>query len=284
MIFLLAALLWQSDSNTAFAQAKQQHKLVLVEYVPAPCPKCLDVEHLADKDPALKAALSSYVLLRVRSTSPAYAVFDADKHERLRIRETDGVLHAEDWHFSAQSFSEPIEGIAASAPAFVQAADLIDAKRDLEANVLLATTYHRLKMTEHARAAFAEVEKIAQRQGNAAMAQSAKVQSAYTYVTDGRAGPAAVPLRPGGAGGARRRAAEAAREDAGESRRRGADVAHARARLRGRDGQEAGRRRLPPRAVAQPLREPHVQGGRRRAQASGVVFAMTLHCRTLSTL
>jgi tetratricopeptide (TPR) repeat protein len=207
MIFLLAALLWQSDSNTAFAQAKQQHKLVLVEYVQAPCPKCVDVEHLADKDPALKAALSNYVLLRVdlaktsipaqyRYTPPAYVVFDADKHERMRIHETNGVMHAEDWHFAPQSFSEPIEGIAASAPAFVQAAELVDAKRDLEANVLLATTYHRLKMTEHARAAFAEVEKIAQRQGNAAMAQSAKVQSAYTYVTDGRAAHAVELLKP----------------------------------------------------------------------------------------
>ena len=196
MIFLLAALLWQNDWNTAFAQAKQQHKLVLVEYVPAPCPKCLDVEHLADKDPALKAALSSYVLLRVRSAPPGYVVFDAGRRERMRIRETNGVLQADDWHFSAQSFAEPIEGIAASMPAFVQASELIDAKRELEANVLLATTYHRLKMTEHARAAFAEVEKIAQRQGNAAMAQSAKVQSAYTYVTDGRAAHAVELLKP----------------------------------------------------------------------------------------
>jgi len=196
MIFLLAALLWQSDWNTAFAQAKQQHKLVLVNYVQTPCPKCFDVEHAADTDPALKAALSNYVLLRVHSAPPGYVVFDSDKHERMRIRETNGVLHAEDWHFSAQSFAEPIEGLAASAPAFVEASELADAKRDLEANVLLATTYHRLKMTEHARAAFAEVVKIAQRQGNAAMAQSAEVQSAYTYVTDGRAAHAVELLKP----------------------------------------------------------------------------------------
>src|ERR1043166_7926865 len=176
MIFLLAALLWQSDWNTALAQARQQHKLVLVEYVQPPCPKCFNVEHAADTDPALKAALSNFVLLRVRSAPTGFVVFDAGRHERMRIRETDGVLHAADWHFSAQSFAEPIEGIAASMPAFVQASELIDAKRELEANVLLATTYHRLKMTEHARAAFAEVGKLAQRQGNAAMAQSAAVQ------------------------------------------------------------------------------------------------------------
>jgi len=208
VIWLVALILaaprfqWQSDWNAAFALAKQQHKLVFVDYFQAPCPKCIDIE----ADPSLAPALSAFVLLRVnvtlakipeasRYTPPAYAIFDEDHRERLRIRESDGGLRADDWHFSQKSFSEPIEGIRAASPAFIKVAELFGAKKDLDANFLLATTYHRLKMTEHSRAAFAEAKKVAERQGKADIAQSAEVQSAYTYVTDGRAAHAVELLK-----------------------------------------------------------------------------------------
>src|SRR5438067_12306706 len=100
-VLILAAprFQWQSDWNAAFAKAKQQHKLVLVDYFQAPCPKCVDIEHLADTDPALAPALSDFVLLRVnvgvtaippayRHTPPAGVVFDAEGRERLRVHET----------------------------------------------------------------------------------------------------------------------------------------------------------------------------------------------------
>ena len=203
--FLLAApsLQWQSDWNAAFALAKQQHKLVFVDYFDAPCPKCVDVERLSADKPSLQRALSDFVRLRVavktgsipaayRHTPPAYVIFDEDRRERLRIVESNGALLADDWHFPP-TFNEPIEAMHAAAPAFVKAAALFDAKRDLDANFLVAITYHRLKMTDHARAAFAEAKKVAEKQGNKAVAQSADVQSAYTYVTDGRA-PRAVEL------------------------------------------------------------------------------------------
>jgi tetratricopeptide (TPR) repeat protein len=213
MIWLLTLILaaprfqWQSDWNAAFALAKQQHKLVFVDYFQAPCPKCIDIEHLLATDPALERTLSDFILLRVnvsltkippayQHTPPAYVVFDEDRRERLLIRESNGVLRADDWHFSQKSFSEPIEGIRAAKPAFVKVAELFGAKRDLDANFLLATTYHRLKMTEHARAAFAEAKKVAERQGKKDIAQSAEVQSAYTYVTEGRAPHAVELLKP----------------------------------------------------------------------------------------
>lgn len=208
MIWLLTLILaaprfqWQSDWNAAFALAKQQHKLVFVDYFQAPCPKCIDIE----ADPALAPALSDFVRLRVnvaltslppanRHTPPAFVVFDAEGRERLRVHETNGVLRADDWHISS-SFAEAIEGVHAARPAFVKVAELFGAKKDLDANFLLATTYHRLKMTEHARAAFAEAKKVAERQGKKDIAQSAEVQSAYTYVTEGRAPHAVELLKP----------------------------------------------------------------------------------------
>jgi len=207
MIWLIALLLaaprfqWQSDWNTAFALAKQQHKLVLVDYFQAPCPKCIDIE----ADPTLAPALSAFVPLRVnvalaslppanRRTPPAFVVFDADGRERLYVHETNGVLRADDWRISS-SFAEAIEGIRAASPAFIKVAELFGAKKDLDANFLLATTYHRLKMTEHARAAFAEAKKVAEKQGKKDIAQSAEVQSAYTYVTEGRAAHAVELLK-----------------------------------------------------------------------------------------
>jgi Flp pilus assembly protein TadD len=197
-----AALAWQTDWNAAFAKAKQQHKLVMVDYFQAPCPKCVNIE----ADPKLKAALSAFVLLRVnagvtpipqayRHTPPTFAIFDADSRERLRVHLIDGTLRADDWHISS-SYQEAIQGVHAASPAFVKVAELFAAKRDLDADFLLATTYHRLKMTEHARAAFAEAKKVAEKQGKAAIAQSAEVQSAYTYVTDGRAARAVELLKP----------------------------------------------------------------------------------------
>lgn len=191
---------WQNDWNAAFALAKQQHKLVFVNYVQEPCPKCIDV----DSDPMLAPALTDFVRLRAdvaripaanRLTPPAFAIFDADGRERLRVRESGDLMRADDWHLSS-SYKEAIEGIHAASPAFVKVAELFAAKRDLDANFLLATTYHRLKMTEHARAAFGEAKKIAERQGKPAIAQSAEVQSAYTYVTDDRAAHAVELLKP----------------------------------------------------------------------------------------
>jgi len=227
MIVLLAALLWQSDWNAAFAQAKQQHKLVLVDYYKAPCPACFEIEHLARDTPELRHALDDFVLLRVdlartavppanRYEPPAYVIFDAAGRERLRIQDVNGVLRADDWH-SAESrpqvqhldphapqfrtvdetgVIDPIVRVHAVAPAFVKASELFDERHDLDANFLIGNIYARLKMTEHARAAYAAAKKIAERDGNAAAVQSAEIQSAYTYVSEGRAAHAVELLKP----------------------------------------------------------------------------------------
>lgn len=213
MIFLLAALLWQSDWNAAFAQAKQQHKLVFVDYYQNKCGEpCQNVEHLVLPQPAVQKTLSDFVVLKLdldrsaiplshRYAPPAYVVFDADGRERFRI-EGEHVLRAVDWHdetptdpFNDYPFYRPLGRIRTAAPAFVEVAELLRIGRDLDANFLLADIYGRLKMTEHARAAYAEAKKIAERRGNAAAAQSAEIQSAFTYVPERRAAHAVELLK-----------------------------------------------------------------------------------------
>jgi len=210
MIFLLAALLWQNDWNTAFAQAKQQHKLVFVDYTSAKCTPCQEVERVVLPNETMERELAGFVLLKVdldhstipqehRYAPPAYIVFDWDGRERFRI-DGENELRADDWHQLwdvKNNLNYPLYGpfdtFRASAPAFVKAAELFDAKRDLDANFLVASTYHRLMMTEHARDAYAEARKIALREGKPAVAQSAEMQSAYTYVTE-RHAPQAIEL------------------------------------------------------------------------------------------
>jgi tetratricopeptide (TPR) repeat protein len=227
VIFLLAALLWQSDWNTAFTKAKQEHKLVLVDYYQAPCHRCFDIEHLADDEPAFARALGDFVLLRVdlahtavppehRYSPPAFVIFDADGRERLRIADDHATLRADDWHlpvsrksvtlvdphaerygsFEVGSIVDPIVQFHTAASVFVQAAELFDTGHDLEANFLVANAYTRLKMTEHARDAYGAAKKIAEKQGNAAAAQVADVQSALTFIAEQRAAHAVELLKP----------------------------------------------------------------------------------------
>ena len=210
---VLAALAWQTDWSTAFAQAKQQHKLVFVDYYQNSCKPCQDVERLILPNDELQRELAGFIVLKVdldrsaiprehRYAPPAYVVFDWAGRERFRI-DGEHILRADDWHQTFEGknninypFYGPLDTFRAAAPQFVRAAALFDAKRDLDAHFVVATTYHRLKMTEHARAAFAEAKKVALRDGKPAIAQSAEVQSAYTFVTDGRAAHAVELLKP----------------------------------------------------------------------------------------
>lgn len=221
MIFLVALLFaappapavkWQTDWNTAFKLAKEQHKLVFVDYYQNKCEPCQDIERLVIPSEAVQKTLSSFVLLKLdldrsavppahRYAPPAYVIFDPNERERFRI-EGDKGLHIDDWHSkwdvktnANYPFYGPLEAFRAAAPAFVKASELLDAKRDLDAHFIVARTYNHLKMSEHARTAFAEAKKAAEKSGNRAAAQLADAQSAFTYVQDGRAAHAVELLK-----------------------------------------------------------------------------------------
>ena len=192
---------WQTDWGTAFALAKQQRKLVFVDYVANSCKPCSDVERIVLPSAEVQKRLRDFVLLRVdvdrskipaihRYTPPSYVVFDPDQRERFRIG-GEHILIIDDWHDKeAKPFDDyplygPLEKIRLAAPAFVRVAGLLDARQELDAAFLLANTYSRLKMTAHARAAYASARAAADASGNKAAAQLAEAQSAFTYVREG---------------------------------------------------------------------------------------------------
>src|ERR1041385_4331720 len=99
---------WQSDWNTAFALARQQRKLVFVDYVANSCKLCSDVERIVLPGLETQKRLRDFVLLRLdvdrssipaihRYTPPLYVVFDPDQRERFRIG-GEHILIIDDWH------------------------------------------------------------------------------------------------------------------------------------------------------------------------------------------
>jgi tetratricopeptide (TPR) repeat protein len=187
---------WRTDWNTAFRSAREQHRLVFVEYSAGWCGECHEVERITFKSSYILQRLSDFILLRVdvdfdkipsahRVTElPAYVVYDPAERERFRIAGK-----------GAGSFltDKNLEEIRGAAPAFLRAAELLDAKQDLEASFLVANTYSRLKMASRAREAYAAAQKIAGQRGDPAAAQVADVQSAFTFAREGKA-PKAIKL------------------------------------------------------------------------------------------
>jgi hypothetical protein len=192
---------WQTDWNTAFRMAREQHRLVLVDYVTNACKPCHDIETISFKQPEVMKRFSGFVLLRVdvgrnavpqahrEYNPPVYVVFDPDERERYRIDDKNlAALYPRGWGRSGPKEvgqSDELDRFREAAPAFLHAAELFDAKQDLEASFLVARIYNRLKMTARTRDAYAEAERSAQSHGDPAAAQLAAVQSAFTYAYDG---------------------------------------------------------------------------------------------------
>jgi thiol-disulfide isomerase/thioredoxin len=192
-LFLLAATLstpvkWETNWNTAFQLAKEQHRMVFVNYTASWCGKCHEVETITFRYPDRMENYSDFILLRVdvdlsdipaeyrRKDLPAYLVFDPDGRERFQI-----VGEGAGSFLTAKNIDE----IRRAAPNFVKAAELLDSKHDLEASFLIASTYGNLKMGSRARDSYARARKLAERSGDPAAAQSADVQSAFTYALSG---------------------------------------------------------------------------------------------------
>lgn len=179
---------WQTDWDAAFRIAKEQHRLVFVNYTAGWCGKCHDVERLTFKSPYILQHMSDLVLLEVDvdfskhahhlTEVPAYVVYDPEGRERFQIVGPDAGSH-----LTAASFDE----IRRAAPGLLKASDLLNAKQDLEASFLLANTYSRLKMASRARKEYAHARKIADQRADPATAQLADAQSAFTFAVEGNA-------------------------------------------------------------------------------------------------
>jgi tetratricopeptide (TPR) repeat protein len=187
---------WQTDWDAAFKTAKEQHRLVFVNYTAGWCGKCHDVERLTFKSPYIQQHLADFVLLEVDvdfskhahhlTEVPAYVVYDPEGRERFQIVGPDAGSH-----LTAASLDE----IRRAAPALLKTSDLLDAKQDLEAAFLLANTYSRLKMASRARTEYANARQIADQRGDPAAAQLADAQSAFTFALEGNAPKAIKQLK-----------------------------------------------------------------------------------------
>jgi len=139
------------------------------------------------RDPEVQRRLSDFVLLRIDvdknlagrahrvSVLPSYVVYDPAERERFRIMGAR----------STAIFSGAVEDIRLSAPKFIQAAELLDQKEDLEAAFLVGNTYSHLGMVTDAREAYAQARRLAERQGKKEAAQMAEALSAFTFAREG---------------------------------------------------------------------------------------------------
>jgi tetratricopeptide (TPR) repeat protein len=187
---------WQTDWDTAFQIARQQHRLVFVDYMAGWCSECQNVETITFKSPYIMQRLSDFVLLQVDidfskhahhlTEVPAYVVYDPAGRERFEVVGKDAGSHLT---------AVNLEEIRSAAPALLRVADLLDAKQDLEASFLLANTYSRLKMASRARKAYADARKLADQRGDPAAGQIADVQSAFTFAREGNAPKAVKSLK-----------------------------------------------------------------------------------------
>jgi thiol-disulfide isomerase/thioredoxin len=179
------ASVWQTDWNTAFTIARQQHRLVFVDYFAKWCQPCRTMEATVFSKPDVQQRLADFVLLRVdvdrlplvqraHLALPMYTLCDTEGRERFRMVGS----------MSVDLFSGVIDSLRRAGPSFIRAAELLDSNNELQADFLLGSTYARIGLPEDARKVYEQARKLAEKSSDKVTAQVAQVQSAFTFVVE----------------------------------------------------------------------------------------------------
>src|SRR2546428_11896322 len=194
---------WQTDWNIAFKIAKEEHRLVFVDYFAFGCSSTMEDTALSNSD--VQKGLNDFVLLREDFSRynaphgvpsfPTYAVYDYDERERFRSVDANALSHERDKARGPGSISalcgdgggafiQSLDLIRGAAPSFVRAAEMLDSGNELKADFLLGNTYAHLRMPRQARVMHEKARELAENRGDKATAQIAEAESAFTFALE----------------------------------------------------------------------------------------------------
>ena len=202
--------IWQTQWKVAFKIAKEEHRLVFVDYFAFSCTPSTIMEETVMSNAEVQKRLNDFVLLREDfsrgydapnsvSSIPKYVVYDQDERERFRFPDVDPSVQAQRgqsyyprpfcWDrglFSADIFSGQLDMVRHVAPSFVRAAELLDSGNELEAYFLLGNTYVHAGnvFAGDAREMYEKARELAEKNGNKAIAQMAAAESALTLARE----------------------------------------------------------------------------------------------------
>jgi len=178
---------WEGNWNDAFATAKNEHQLVLVDYFATWCKPCVFMDATVFALPDVNSTLEEFVLLRTDvdvgdiatkhriNAMPTYVIYDPSGRERFRLTGTT----------TADDFRKALDAARRNTPAVLQASDLFDQKKDIEGGLLLGNTYSRMNMHAEARDAYKAAKVAADKEKQPAGAQMADALAAFTFAREG---------------------------------------------------------------------------------------------------
>ena len=183
---------WETNWRTAFEHARSERRLVFVDYWAPWCPPCMEMEQRTFPDPRVAELLQNFVLLKLNVDTrgqiprapgisspgmalPMYRFFDPGEVERLHIL-----------GFRAPDvFARQLSLVAANASTIVSLAASLKERESAQAHFELGQVYLETHAATFARDELDAAAKLARRNGDAALEQTAQIQAALTWLLDG---------------------------------------------------------------------------------------------------